>query len=156
MKKIIFLLLTFSLISVSCQSTGNINKNTAPHSITNVSLILAVYTGNTTMAHKLIAEGANVNAVDKNGATALIGAILTGHIELVKRLLLSGVDLTLQGENAVLFAFHNKHTEILDILIEAGANAQIIFKGAPLDLQAYLERVKQAENRKNKNNLGLQ
>jgi len=72
----------------------------------------------------LLAAGVNVNAVDKNGVTALIMASHQGKTEVVKLLLESGanVDATNKGGGTSLYgARANGHGDVVQLLEAAGA-----------------------------------
>ena len=73
---------------------------------------------------KLIEEGADLNAVDKNRATALYWASLWGRSEIVKMLIEAGADVNavdVDGETALHFASRWGYSEIVKMLEEAGA-----------------------------------
>jgi hypothetical protein len=57
------------------------------------SLINAASKGDTLTTQKQIKEGANINEVDKNGATPLMHAIWNGQTETAKALVNMGADL---------------------------------------------------------------
>lgn len=94
----------------------------------------------------LLANGANVNAEDNEGFTALIIAAERGHTSIVKTLLAEGADVNaktkdkpidinsysgklmlnfgrtvIPGESALMLAKENGHTEIVKLLKKAGA-----------------------------------
>ena len=61
---------------------------------------------------------------DKDNATALIGAVIKGHMETVQALLAAGADVNAKdndGDFALMFAARNGHTETVQILLAAGA-----------------------------------
>lgn len=81
--------------------------------------------GNTASVQRLIAEGTNVNAMDKHGYTALIGAASEGHQVIVRMLLNAAADPNLQtsyGATALSSAAR-RHPEIVRMLLDAGADA---------------------------------
>ena len=59
----------------------------------NETLLNAAKEGQTETVQALIAKGADVNAKEKNGWTALIRAAKKGHIDIVKALLEAGADV---------------------------------------------------------------
>ena len=63
--------------------------------------------------------GANVNARDSCGSTALICAAKKGYLEAVKALIEAGAHLSWE---ALMFAAKNGHVEAVNALIRAGAS----------------------------------
>jgi len=73
---------------------------------------------------QLIAQGANVNAHDEHGRTALMSAVRKGHREIVRMLLDAGADPNLQtsyGATALSMA-SGHHPDIVRMLLDAGAD----------------------------------
>jgi ankyrin repeat protein len=76
------------------------------------------------MASLLIKSGANVNARDTRGITALMQAVSEGHNKTVKLLIESGADVNAQealGLTPLMFAMPGK-TETMQLLINGGAD----------------------------------
>ena len=76
----------------------------------------------------LLEYGADVNAYDFIGFTALMYASVKGHIEIVRMLLQYTVDVdALNNYNgtALMLASINGHIEIIQLLIQHGANPNI-------------------------------
>ena len=71
-----------------------------------------------------INSGANVNAKDKYGYTALMLAAENGHIEIVNTLIKAGTDIKNDGRRALRLAASKGHTEIVNALINAGADVK--------------------------------
>lgn len=84
------------------------------------ALHLAVRHGRTSMVRLLLSHGANVNAQDQAGTTALISACDRGHADIVRILLQDpdcDVNLTDKGSRSALsLATQASHTEIADLL----------------------------------------
>ena len=82
------------------------------------------------MVEKLLKAGANPNAAQWTGETALMTCARTGNVEAVKSLLAHGADVnakeTRRGQTALMWAVAEKHPEVARVLIEHGAdvNAQ--------------------------------
>jgi ankyrin repeat protein len=74
----------------------------------------------------LLAHGANVDAKEKRGQTALMWAAAEGHVDVVELLLKAGADfrtpLPDSGFTAVFFAAREGHIEVLRALLKAGAD----------------------------------
>ncbi|KAL0938053.1 ankyrin repeat domain-containing protein 52 [Colletotrichum truncatum] len=89
----------------------------------------------------LVAEGADVNYMGKDGVTPLCAAVETGHTELVVRLLAHGADINDCRTAMPLWKWHSGNdlsalhvavgkgkSECLQILIERGANYKQSFR----------------------------
>jgi len=89
------------------------------------ALILASIGGYTNIVDMLLKIGADINAKDTNyEENALIIASQFGYIKIVKLLLKTGIDVNIQNKEkktALIFARENNHTEIVKMLINAGA-----------------------------------
>jgi hypothetical protein len=63
-------------------------------------LISAAWRDDATAVNTLLAKGVDVNAKDKDGATALIAASQMGHLDVVRALLANGADVMLKATMA--------------------------------------------------------
>ena len=71
----------------------------------------------------LIAQGADVNAADKNGITVLHGAALEGHEPVVKLLITQGADVNAANKDGAT-ALHEAALEGHEQLHQAGADVR--------------------------------
>jgi ankyrin repeat protein len=82
----------------------------------------------------ILAEGADVDARDRFGQTALMLAALHGHLEAVRLLVEFGADLDVTakfGLSATMLAVVNHHESVARALAEAGADLRLTGTGAP-------------------------
>jgi hypothetical protein len=87
-------------------------------------LIEGVKKGHVAIAHAFLAKGADVNAPDKHGGTALHWAVGGGKAEIVKLLLDHGADASARdahGQTALDLAQKRGKDEIAELLEQAGA-----------------------------------
>jgi hypothetical protein len=85
-------------------------------------LHIAARVGDLAKLRTLIEEGANVNAKNMWGETALHYAAERGHKETVEFLIAKGADIHAGRIEALQYAIQNGHTELAIILINKGAN----------------------------------
>lgn len=94
----------------------------------NIKLIRSSMYGNRDAVAKLLKEGADVNAKNSDGYTALILASSNGRTEIVAMLLDAGANVNARtntnywGSTALIRASENKHTEIVSMLLDNGAD----------------------------------
>lgn len=87
-------------------------------------LIAAAKEGKTATVVELLHRGANINAQNDKGQTALMHAALKGHIDTVQLLLNMGAKVNLKttkGSTALMLAVKNNHSDIIELLKAAGA-----------------------------------
>lgn len=99
----------------------------------NESLLNAAQNDDLAQIYQLLADGANINAQDEEGRSALTLAIwATGNIEITRALLNLKIKVNLldnQGESALITAITTGSTDSARLLIKAGANVNIKTNG---------------------------
>jgi uncharacterized protein len=76
----------------------------------------------------LLDAGADVNALDEHGQTALMNAAYRGDAELAQLLIGRGANLNLTAKyrlTALMLAVINNHAEVVRVLVTAGADREI-------------------------------
>lgn len=82
----------------------------------------------------LLGRGADVNALDRYGQSALMLAAHAGHREIVEALIAhrAGLDITAKFRlSALMLAVVAGHTEVARLLVKAGADLSLQGAGAP-------------------------
>lgn len=101
----------------------------------------------------LISQGANINAIDRNGDSLLINVI--SNIEAgedykaIQILIDLGVDLnyTTEGFNCLFGAFLTWYPELVELLLKAGANPNCISTESPESLLDWVDSDKYFQER---------
>ncbi len=91
----------------------------------------AVRAGSRAALDEVFRKGGDLDAVDKNGATALIVAADSGRLDLLKFLLQCGVSLNAQdkfGQTALMVAAGKADVYSVKHLLAAGANPNLVAK----------------------------
>jgi ankyrin repeat protein len=93
-------------------------------------MMKAAAKGHAQVVELLLAHGAEVNAVDKGGYSALMVAAADGHAASVHLLLDHGADPDLQdgslGWTALIWAAKEGQLETVELLLAGGASPQIV------------------------------
>ncbi len=87
-------------------------------------LMIASTTGDTRAVARLLAGGADPNAVNGHGSTALMGAAAGGFADVVELLLDAGADSDRRSRRrytALMFAARNGHADVVVLLCKRGA-----------------------------------
>jgi uncharacterized protein len=90
------------------------------------ALLQASRVGDSAMVDLLLRSGANPNKAHPEGETPLLAASRSGSVPTVRLLLTRGVDVNaaekFQNTTAVMWAAAEGHIDVVDVLIEAGAD----------------------------------
>jgi ankyrin repeat protein len=88
-------------------------------------LFLAAGQGNLEVVRYLLDEGADINAREKLGHTALAEAAYFGHLDVIKELLLRGADInTVTDDGTALdIAVSRNNTAVADLLKHRGGKS---------------------------------
>lgn len=97
-------------------------------------------------AEILLKLGADVNAVNKTGRSALHNCVLLGNVELAQMLINNGANANqkdIVGRTPLFYACHYKHNEVVEFLVNNGAdvNSEDEVKMTPLMWAARSERL---------------
>lgn len=91
-------------------------------------LIIAAANGETDKVLTLLQEGADINATNQLGRTAVLAATYYNQVETVRALIQRGADINIQDnhlENVLLHAGTSGFLEIVKLAIAAGANTKL-------------------------------
>jgi ankyrin repeat protein len=91
-------------------------------------LFKAAAAGDEPLVEKLLAQDADVTWADEEGATALMKAAETGHLDIVLALLQAGAPWNQQdkaGYCAGEYATASKNQDIVELLMEWGVQAEL-------------------------------
>jgi ankyrin repeat protein len=95
-------------------------------------LWLVAESGDITIASALLEAGAKPDAALPSGETVLMRAAWGGNLEVVRLLLAHHADVNKKesekGQTALMWAIAQKHTDVADALIKAGADVQALSK----------------------------
>ena len=94
----------------------------------------AIKRNNVQMVLDLLGRGADVNALDRHGQTALMLAAHAGHRELVETLIAHRAKLNTTakfGLSALMLTVVAGHAEVARLLLKAGADLSLRGTGAP-------------------------
>ncbi|MCU6709086.1 ankyrin repeat domain-containing protein [Paenibacillus sp. J5C_2022] len=94
----------------------------------NNQLILAAENGDTERVLNLLEEGADVNAVDDRGRTAVVAATYANKAETVKALIEQGADINIRDNNlnnVLLYAGASGYLDIVKQSLAAGADTTL-------------------------------
>ena len=94
----------------------------------------AVHQGSLDELQRLLTGGADIDARDEHGQTALMLSVVAGHVDVVTWLIDHSAMLDHRakyGLSALMLAVINGHVEVVRALVRAGANHELCGTGAP-------------------------
>lgn len=94
----------------------------------NEEFISSAEAGDTEQVLQLLRDGADINASDKLGRTAVVAATYQNEVETVKALIQEGANINIQDnhlDNVILHSGANGYLEIVRLAIKAGADMTI-------------------------------
>lgn len=94
----------------------------------NDDLIAAAERGDTATVQQLLADGAEINARDARGRTAVMAATHGNQVETVRALIRAGADINIRDnrlDNVLLYAGAEGLLDILNLAIDAGADTKL-------------------------------
>ncbi len=94
----------------------------------------AVRSGAVDELERLLSRGADIDALDRHGQTALMLAVADGNVPVVEWLVRQGADLDRTakfGLSALMMAVIRDHAAVVRILVAAGASLAVRGTGAP-------------------------
>lgn len=135
-----------ALSAIVASRRGGVDSVLTTHGQT--ALALAAYSGGEQCVQTLIKAGANVNAVQDDGASPLMICARNGHVACVKALLKAGANANAQSGlkqyTALMAAALNKHAAVVRMLVAAGARVDLTSRSGKAALD-YAKEVRSAE-----------
>ncbi|WP_425413956.1 ankyrin repeat domain-containing protein [Paenibacillus terrigena] len=123
--RIILMYCGFFMLTACQQPDNSMTKDVARM---NNQLILAAEQGNTEAVLQWLEQGANIDARDSQGRTAILAATHRNHPETVQALIEAGANIHIQDnqlDNPFLYAGAEGLLDIVKLLIDAGADPAI-------------------------------
>jgi ankyrin repeat protein/tRNA A-37 threonylcarbamoyl transferase component Bud32 len=106
----------------------------------NKMFILSVRFDSKENIKELLERGADVNAKDKDGTSALIYAVKRGDVEIVKMLLERGADVNIKdqfGNSALIYAVKRGDVKIVRMLLDREADINVKSIGLAMLMEAF-------------------
>ena len=125
MKKVVYVIIVLLIFIVffGCATTPKIKEE--KEGVKPETFFQSVESGDFAEVKRLIEAGADVNAQENDGSTALMWASLEGHAGITRLLIEAGADVNAQdnyGYIALIYTSRKGHTEVVKLLIEEGAD----------------------------------
>jgi ankyrin repeat protein len=121
-----------NIVAVKQHLAAGTNANVWDKQLGETPLLKAASWGHKETAELLIANGADVNAKNRNGSTPLHNAAIGGHNEIVKLLIAAGADVNAKrsdGATPLDLAIKKNHTEIADLFRKHGGKTKKELEG---------------------------
>ena len=125
---ILFLVLLTACNSVERSAQEEIELGGEERVTVNEQFISSAEAGDTVQVLQLLQDGADINATDKLGRTAVLAATYQNEVETVKALIQEGANINIQDnqlDNVILNSGASGNLEIVRLAIEAGADMTI-------------------------------
>lgn len=127
----IFMILSVMMLT-SCQTSQTlpleIQTKEEKVKMMNQQLIIAAEQEDVEQVLKLLKDGADINATDEHGRTAVMAAIYKNKTDTVKALIQKGANINIRDEklnNVLLYAGAEGMVDIVKIAIDAGADTKL-------------------------------
>ncbi|MFC3800855.1 ankyrin repeat domain-containing protein [Cohnella sp. GCM10012308] len=94
----------------------------------NEQLIISAEKGDVERVLMLLEDGADINATDRGGRTAVVAATYNNRTEVVKALIENGADINIRDHrlnNVLLYAGAEGYLDIVKLAIDAGADTRL-------------------------------
>ena len=119
------------------QNWPNIIETLSTETCSGYTLISEAKSGNVEMVEKLLQSGANIEARDEEGDTALIKAVNGGYVDIVRTILEHNANTEArnqEGDAPLFLATRLGHTEIVKLLIQFYADTTVtnLYGNSPL------------------------
>lgn len=128
--RMLSLLLAVLLIFIGCSGAREQKEN---HPLEgdrqmNAQLIAAAERGDNVEVTRLLEAGADIQAQDEKGRTAVVAATYGNHVDTVELLIAAGADINIRDHmlnNVLLYAGASGYLEIVKLAIGAGADTTL-------------------------------
>ncbi|WP_339255233.1 ankyrin repeat domain-containing protein [Paenibacillus sp. FSL P2-0136] len=129
------LLAAVLVVSAGCSGSAGLMKENAEDNqlqeeviIMNKQLIAAAERGDTAEVLRLLEAGADIQAQDESGRTAVVAAAYGNHAGTVEALIAQGADINIRDRmlnNVLLYAGASGYLNIVKMAVEAGADTTL-------------------------------
>lgn len=124
---LIFVLMSFNGIVIAAAEKADAGTNSGGKGMDR-KVYVAAKEGQLATLKAMLANGANVNASNAKGRSALMGAVYYRNRGIIRELLSEGADVDavdVQGKTALMIAVANQDIEIIRDLLNAGADVSV-------------------------------